>query len=205
MKHFKILTLAAVAALACSDAAIAGPQWTFANIGLATGDGDAADDTEFFSIGGSLAIADTWHVRGEWATGEAESNGGRDVDVLELGAGLHRNISDSTDVVVDLFLGSIDETDGGGGSTDSDYFGYSLGVRSMLTDEFEFNAAIIYADVDCPAGCGGAIGSAVNVGGEIGGRYLFDEAISVGASFNWNGVQGDLLTLNVRWAFGDVF
>ncbi len=204
MKHFKLLALAAAAALACSGAAVAGPQWTFADLGLATGDGDATDDTEFFGVKGSLAIADMWHVQGEWATGEAENNGGRDVDVLELGAGLHRHMSDSTDLVINLFFGSIDEEDGGGGSTESDYFGYSFGVRSMLTDELEFNAAIIYADVDCPAGCGGPTGSAVDVGGEIGGRYLFDEAISVGVSLNWNGVQGDLLTLDVRWAFGDV-
>ena len=203
MKHFKLLVLAA--ALVCSGAAVAGPQWTFANIGIATGDGDEVDDTEFFGLEGCLSIAEIWHVRGEWATGEAENNGGRDVDILELGVGVHRSISDSTDVVADLFLGTIDEVDGGGGSTESDYMGYSLGIRSMLTDEFEFNAAINYADVDCPAGCGAVTGSAVNVGGKIGGRYLFDEAISVGASFNWNGVQGDLLTLNVRWAFGDVF
>ncbi len=205
MKHIKVLALAAAAALACSGAAVAGPQWTFANIGIATGDGDETDDTKFFGFEGCLAVADIWHVRGEWATGETENNGGRDVDVLELGVGLHRNISDSTDLVIDLFFGSIDEDDGGGGSTESDYLGYSFGVRSMVTDEFEFNAAVNYADVDCPAGCGAASGSAVNVGGEIGGRYLFAEAISVGASLNWNGVHGDLLTLNVRWAFGDVF
>ena len=203
MKHFNVLAL--TAALACSGAAVAGPQWTFAEIGIATGDGDETDDTKFTGVAGSLAIADMWHVRGEWATGETENNGGRDVDFLELGAGLHRNINENTDVVIDVFFGNIDEDNGGGGSTDSDYFGYSFGIRSMLSDEFEFNAAVIYADVDCPAGCGAATGSAVNVGGEIGGRYLFDNAISVGASFNWNGVQGDLLTLDVRWAFGDVF
>ncbi len=205
MKHLKVLALAAAAALACSGAAVAGPQWTFANIGMATGDGDETDDTKFVGFEGCLSVADMWHVQGKWATGETESNGGRDVDILQLGVGLHRNVSDSTDVVVDLFFGTIDEVDGGGGSTESDYMGYSLGVRSMLTDQFEFNAAVNYADVDCPAGCGAATGSAVNVGGEMGGRYLFNEAISVGATFNWDGVQGDLLTLNVRWAFGDVF
>ena len=205
MKHIKVLAFAAVAALACSGAAVAGPEWTFAHLGLATGDGDETDDTQFLRVSGSLAFGDTWHAQGEWATGETENNGGRDVDFLELGAGLHRHISDNTDLVVDVFFGSIDEEDGGGGSTESDYFGYSLGVRTLLTDEFEFNAAIIYADVDCPAGCGGPVGSAVNVGGEIGGRYLFDNAISVGASLNWDGVQGDLLTLDVRWAFGDLW
>ncbi len=205
MKHFKVLALAAVAAMACSGAAVAGPQWTFGNIGMVTGNGDETADTEFNSFEGSVVIADIWHIQGGWATGETERNGGRDVDILQLGVGLHRNVSDSTDVVVDLFFGTIDEVDGGGGSTESDYMGYSLGVRSMLTRDFEFNAAINYADVDCPAGCGAATGSAVNVGGEMGGRYLFNEAISVGATFNWDGVQGDLLTLNVRWAFGDVF
>ena len=204
MKHFKVLALAAVAALVCSGAAVAGPQWTFADIGIATGDGDEVDDTEFYGFEGCLAFADMWHVRGELASGETENNGGRDVDVLEFGAGLHRPVNDSTDLVIDVFFGTIDETDGGGGSTESDYFGYSFGVRSMLTDQFEFNAAVNYADVDCPAGCGG-VGSAINVGGAIGGRYLFDKAISVGAGLDFNGVRGDLLTIDIRWAFGDVF
>ncbi|MFQ6005329.1 MAG: hypothetical protein ACE5OQ_07475 [Woeseia sp.] len=204
MKHSKVLIVAATAALACSGAAVAGPQWTFAEVGLATGDGDEVNDTKFIGVAGSLAFADTWHVRGEWATGETESNGGRDVDNLELAVGLNRNLTERTDLVIDLFFGSIDEENAGGGSVDSDYLGYSFGVRSMFTDQFELNAAMVYADVDCPAGCGGPTGSAVNIGGEIGGRYLFDEAISVGATFNWNGVQGDLLTVNVRWAFGDI-
>ena len=205
MKHFKLLALSAIAALVCSGAAFAGPQWTFANVGLATGDGDEVDQTEFLGFEGCFAFADMWHVRGTLATGEAENNGGRDVDILEFGAGFHRSVNDSTDVVIDVFFGTIDELQGNGTTDESDYMGYSFGVRSMLTDQFEFNAAVNYADVDCPAGCGAASGSAVNVGGEIGGRYLFAEAISVGASLNWNGVHGDLLTLNVRWAFGDVF
>ncbi len=205
MKHFKLLTLTAVAALACSGTAVAGPQWTFANAGLATGDGDDVDQTEFLGFEGCLAFADMWHVRGMLAFGETENNGGRDVDVLELGAGFHRPVNDSTDLVIDVFFGSIDETQGNGTTVESDYVGYSFGVRSMLTDEFEFNAAVNYADVDCPAGCGAAGGSAVNVGGAIGGRYLFDKAISVGAGLDFNGVHCDLLTIDIRWAFDDVF
>ena len=209
MKHFKLLALSAAAALACSGAAVAGPQWTFANVGLATGDGDEDFKTEFIGFEGCLAFADMFHVRGEWASGENLESEGLDVDILQFGAGLHRSISDNTDVSIDVFFGTIDETLPGFGPIESDYTGYSFGVRSMLTDQFEFNAAVNYADVDCPAAaaCGlGDIGlSAVNVGGEIGGRYLFDKAISVGAGLNFNGVQGDLLTLDVRWAFGDVF
>ncbi len=204
MKHFKSAVIAAAAALVCSGAAFAGPQWTFANIGMATGDGDATDDTKFIGLEGCLAISDVWHAQGKWSTGETESNGGRDVDVLQLGVGRNHRVNANTDLVVDVFLGSIDEVNGGGGSTESDYWGYSLGVRSMITKEFEFNAAMNYANVDCPAGCGGA-GSAVNVGGEIGGRYLINNDMSVGASLNLDGVQGDLLTVYVRWAFDDVF
>ncbi len=204
MKHIKLLALSAIAALVCSGAAVAGPQWTFANVGLSSGDGDEVDQTEFLGLEGCFAFADMWHVRGKLAFGETENNGGRDVDILELGVGFHRSVNDSTDVVIDVFFGTIDELQGNGTTDESDYMGYSFGVRSMLTDQFEFNAAVNYADVDCPAGCGAATGSAVNVGGEMGGRYLFNEAISVGATFNWDGVQGDLLTLNVRWAFGDV-
>lgn len=205
MKHVKSVVLAAAAALVCSGAAFAGPHWTFANIGMATGDGDATDDTKFIGLEGCMAVDDVWHVQGKWAMGETESNGGRDVDIFQLGVGRNQRVNASTDLVVDVFMGSIDEANGGGGSTESDYWGYSLGVRSMITKEFEFNAAMNYANVDCPAGCGGAGGSAVDVGGEIGGRYRVNEDLSVGASLNWDGVQGDLLTVYVRWAFDDVF
>ncbi len=79
----------------------------------------------------------------------------------------------------------------------------------MLTEQFEINAAVNYADVDCPAAVACDIGdiglSAVDVGGQIGGRYLFDKAMSVGAGLNFNGARGDVLTVDFRWAFGDVF
>ncbi len=209
MKHFKLLAFAATAALACSGAAVAGPQWTFANVGLATGDGDEDFQTEFIGFEGCLAFAEMFHVRGELASGETAANDGLDVDILQFGAGYHRSISDSTDVSIDVFFGTIEETQPNGTNIESDYTGYSFGVRSMLTEQFEFNAAVNYADVDCPAAAACDIGdiglSAVDVGGQIGGRYLFDKAISVGAGLDFNGVRGDVLTIDVRWAFGDVF
>ncbi len=209
MKHFKLLALAAITALACSGAAVAGPQWTFANVGFANGDGDEDFDTKFVGFEGCMGFADMWHVRGELASGETAENVGLDVDILQFGVGFHRSISDNTDVSIDVFFGTIDETQPLGFSIESDYMGYSFGVRSMLTEQFEFNASVNYADVDCPAAaaCGiGDIGlSAVDVGGQIGGRYLFDKAMSVGAGLNFNGVRGDVLTVDFRWAFGDFF
>ena len=72
MKSLKLIV--AAAALTISGAAVAGPSYTFVDLGYLTGDsGD--ERTDGFGLRGSFGFANLWHVAAEVSA--AEAGGGK--------------------------------------------------------------------------------------------------------------------------------
>ena len=72
----------ALAALAMSGTAVAGPSWTYVDLGYLVGDSAQKDaETEGLGLRGSFGFANMWHVQldlaaGETAGGKSDITGG---------------------------------------------------------------------------------------------------------------------------------
>jgi len=193
----KITGVLATAAMLASGSALAvdRPDWTFVQGAYGIGDGGGGNnsDTNLYELAGSVGFADMWHIAADYQDGEYF---GSDFDAYTLYVGVNPNIGDGTDLFVDLFYGNYDEDFIGGSSSDQDLWGLQAGVRHMITERFEGNVTIHYADVDQAQGSGGS--SFDDVGVEVGGQFNWG-AFSSGLSANVT--DETVVKLNVRWSF----
>jgi hypothetical protein len=193
----------ALAAFGLSSVAMAGPSWTYADVGFFVGDSDGKDmETQGFALRGSLGFGAIWHAQLDYADGEfdgGKSDGGADVDGYAIRAGIHPAATDDTDWVLDLGYSSQSYDDGFG---DYDYDGIDLrtGVRSNISDNIELRAFISLGSWDGD----GSSDEGVEVAYSVGTQYNFNEAWSVGADASFNTSDVDLMNLYVRWSFGDM-
>jgi len=180
----------ALAAFALSGVAVAGPSWTYVDLGYVRADsGD--NDADAYGIAGSFGFGELFHVNAVWVDGTDSDDD--DFDSYRIGAGLHPAVTDDTDLVLEIGYATISSDDF---SNDPSWVDLTLGVRSMITDRFELNAAIVTAVGDDDIG--GADGF-TEVGINIGGQYFFNDAISI------NVVGSDeVVKFGVRWSFGDL-
>lgn len=156
----KIGTLAAALMLAGaygSAQAANGPRYTYVEGGYVytelddpTGSDTDLDGNGLF-VAGSFAVTDVVHLFGSYSDSDLKADfgvGSEEIDyqTLSLGVGLNWALNDRIDLVgraawLDLEA-EADEV-----NEDESGFGLSLGVRSMLTDSFEINAAINYVNL----------------------------------------------------------
>jgi hypothetical protein len=194
----KKLILAA-AALALSTSAMAGPKWTYADIGYTVGT-SAEEDSDGYGVRGSFGFADIWHVRGGYSDLEVlggDDAGGLDVDGFNAYVGVNPALTENTDFVFEVGYSDFDLGPNGG------WDGYSLvvGLRSMFTEKLELNATVetISGDIEDAsfAGIGGA-GSAdfTEVKAKVGGQYMFTENVGVGVDVTLGTVNTDSLLGN---------
>lgn len=205
-----MIALAAVAATGVSGAAMAGPSWTYLDLGYTSGasfeDGSDGGDTDGFALRGSFGI-DIWHARLEYNDGEVlggKNSGGADTDGYVLAVGAHPAITDNTDLVLELSYFD-QETDFGFGEADADGYGLTVGIRSMFTDNVELSAGVTAISGD------GATSDAFFFGGDgdfksiavnAGGQYLFTDNVGVGVDVGVaSGVLGNSANFYVRWSF----
>jgi len=106
-------------------------------------DGPGLDvDGDGFGLSASFAIDDNFHVFGEYQT--ADFNFGADLDLLELGAGYHTNISPNLDVYANLGYMEFDTNVGG----DDDALFIGLGLRGAVSEAVELYGGLDYVDFD---------------------------------------------------------
>jgi len=187
----------ALAAFGLSSVAMAGPSWTYADIGYVVGDSDGNnDDVDGFSLRGSLGFAGIWHAQLDYTDVDVDPDAS--VDAYEIRVGIHPAATDNTDFVLDIgyFDGTVEES----GEPDLDFDGISLrtGVRSNISDNIELRSfiSLTYGDFENE--------DFTEISYSVGGQYNFNEAWSVGADAEFNGIEGDLMNLYVRWSFGDL-
>jgi hypothetical protein len=195
-----IITLAAVG---LSSVAMAeGPSYTYVDVGYMGADsGD--DQTTGAVLSGSLGLFENFHTNFSYsAISDSASPAIDDYDVWRLAVGMHPAITDSTDLVLELGVssGKYDDTD-----VEPDEVDLTFGVRSMIADNFELNAAAIFSQGDTDTDDG----DFQDIGIRIGGQYFFTDAISVnvtatsGTGISTGNVDnGDSIQIGGRWSFG---
>jgi hypothetical protein len=148
-------------------------------------------DGDGFEIGGSLELAQSVHVFGNFQT--LDFGAGVDVSAFEVGGGYTMPLNNGADLVARLSY--IDgEIDSGGGDADDSGFGFSAGFRNMFTPQIEGRAFVNYVDLD---------ESGDETSFELAGDYFLNDEIALGASLEL-GDDVTTWTLGARWFFGAV-
>jgi len=190
----KKLLLGTALVFASSSVFADGPSYNFIQVGYqeAKLDDDFFDiDGDGFGIGGSFEIAENWFIIAGYSS--LGFDFGVDLDQLSVGGGYHVGISDRTDVFATLSYLSAEVSASGFGSIDEDGYGVSVGLRSMLSDEFELNGSVGYSDLG-----DGADGTAFG----IGALYSFTSNFAIGLNL---GFEEDVTMYGVgaRFYFGN--
>lgn len=177
MKNLRVMTSAgAVAAMLAAGGAMAddGPKYTYLEGGYGWIDIDGLnEDGDGFNLGGSLGVTDMVFLFVDYADSEFDNN--VDFSLTEVGIGGNFELSPTTDLVGKVAWVSADLDTNGFGSLDEDGYGLSLGVRAMMTPQFELNGGVSYIDID----------DADDTALEIGAVYSFTDvfAVTANASF----------------------
>jgi len=148
-------------------------------------------DGDGYGIGGSFEVGENWFVGVSYST--IGFDFGVDLDQISVGGGYHFGMSDRTDFFATLSYLTAEVSASGFGSVDEDGYGVTIGIRSMLSDNFELNGGIGYSDLG-----DGADGTAFNAGA----LYSFTPTFAIGLDI---GVDEDvtLYGLGARFYFGD--
>ena len=215
-----IKTIIVIAALTVSGIAIAGPSYTFVDLGYLTG--DAGDErTDGLGVRGSFGFAGMWHVAGELNALEAnggKDKNGQDISGVTIYGGLHPAMTDNTDLVIDLgfdvFEAEEQASGANDGKTDIQAIFLRTGPRALLAgDKLELSAYVSVAIGETDPSLG-TKQDYTNVGLQLGGQYYFTPAISLGVEAEVNGARSgpsgssisggndDLVRIFGRWSFG---
>ncbi len=152
-KNETAVLAAAVAALFALPAVGAeGPRYTYADIGYVDLDVDDVSgfdiDGDGFSIAGSVALADNWHIFAGYDDAELDVDGGEglsgsvDLQDLSIGVGFNTGVTDTIDFVARLWFVDRDLE-----FFDDNGYGLGAGVRAMVMPKLELNGAIEYTDI----------------------------------------------------------
>lgn len=193
-------TAVCAAAVLAAGPALAGdnPAWTWGQIDYSQA--SSGDDTsDAFGLGGSLGIADLFHVQLGYQNGTIGNDFGpdQDFDGYTVTAGVHPHIGAATDAVFNVSYSkfNLDDT-----NNDVDGWGLGAGLRHMLTDQFEINGMIDWtrSSIDHVSN-----GDSTDLSWTVGGRYLITPAISAGVSYTDAGEGTG--TIDLRYQFADLF
>ena len=174
LRVFSFLVLAALGTPAIADS----PNYNFVQGTYQRADLDEQFgidiDGDGFGLSGSFDVGQDIHVFGGYQ--QFDFDFGIDLDELALGIGWHPAISQNTDLVATLAYINA-EAEGFGVSADEDGYSASVGLRSMLTDNFELAGSLVYTDI-------GSGDGDVSVAGQT--WYNLTESFAIGA-----GVEAD--------------
>lgn len=173
----KKLLLASSLFLALGSAQAAeAPKWDFVDASYLS---TKADGDRFNGLGlsASKLINENVFVLGSYSYQNIdEDQYEADINGFSAGVGYRHAVAENTDVfgaVEYIYVDADAEVSGGGSFSDSENgYGMKLGVRSMLTNEFEVQGVVNYVDLD---------GSDTSF--TVKGLYHFNKQFALGAGF----------------------
>ena len=151
---------------------------------------DLDEDGDGYTIGGSVALTDMFHVFGGYGHAEIDVDGFGDVDydTWEIGGGLNYRVGGKTDFVGRVSYVSA-ELDAGFDDVDDDGYRLYAGLRGGFDAPVELEGGVSYTDLN-------DYGDETAFVGAI--RYYFTKQWAVGGSVNL-GEDQTTWGLNVRW------
>lgn len=172
----KLVVLFAAMMVMTGVAVADGPAWTYVDLGFTVGDSNDEEftdgDTDGISLDGSWGKG-LWHVGGSYGQLGFQD---LDADVFKVMVGINPEITENTDMYVDVFFHNWDDSDAG---FEADRTGLAWGIRSMITDNFELNGGMTYTDFDVDGDEG-----VTDVGFNFGMQYFFNESMGLGFTFD---------------------
>jgi hypothetical protein len=188
----------ALAALAITGTAVAGPSWTYVDAGYARAS-SGNEDTDGYSLTGSFGL-NRLHARLSILDAEiagGKSSGGQDTDGYALAIGFHPALSDTTDLVLEVIYSDFD-VDTASSSASGDSYALKTGVRTMWTDALELSAGVSAVNGSV-SGCNACDSTDIEV--NAGGQYLFTDNIGVGVDVINGGNNGNVANFYARFSF----
>ena len=197
MKGIKLL--AATAALTVSSVAVAGPNYTYAQLGYLAIDSVGNEDSGGFELKGSFGFADVFHVGASIAAVELEggkSKDGADVDAYDIYFGYNPAITDNIDAVIRVGFEEAEFKTQDNPRVKEEALFLSFGTRAMVAENFELNAFATYSAGKAKVS-GVESEDFVEWDYSVSGIYSFTEMFAVG-------VKLDIDTINTGTLFGRV-
>jgi len=145
-------------------------------------------DGDGLGIAGSFEIGDQLHLFAGYRSFDFDF--GADLDELTVGLGWHPKLTDTTDIVFELGYVSA-EASAFGFNSDDDGYRTSLGIRSMLSPQFELAGRLNYTDV--------GDGDDTSISGEL--WYNLNESLALGGGAEF-GDDTTIYGVGLRWYFG---
>ena len=148
-------------------------------------------DGDGFGLRGSFALTENWFMVVGYQA--ADFDFGADFDHAYLGAGYRTPINDRVDLFGSVSYLTADVSADGFNSIDEDGFGLTVGVRGLVTDQFELAGSFGYSDLG-----DGVDGTAISAGA----LYSFTDVFALGIEIE---LDEDLTAFGIgaRLYFGD--
>lgn len=147
-----------------------------------------SSNADGYALRGSIGITDNVFMFAGYAD---QSISSFDIETYNVGAGYAWPISSRTDLYGKVSYVKA-EASGFGLSVDDDGFGLGIGVRHLVSDQFELEAAVNYVDLS-DSGDETALG--------IGARWHFTPQFSLGAEASFAD-DANSYGVGLRWSFG---
>lgn len=137
-------------------------------------------DGDGFAIGGSLEVAENWHMFGGYGTTGLDFS--IDLNQFTVGGGYHVDISPISSFFVNLAYVRAELDAGGFGSPDDSGYGLTIGLRSRVSQQIDLEGSLGYVDL-------GDGSDGTTLGGAA--LYRFSDMFSAGL---FVGVEEDILS-----------
>jgi hypothetical protein len=139
----------AAALLAGSAVAGEGPRYTYGELGYSRVDFDNfSEDANLFNAAGSLAVTDRVHLIAGYSNGSIDGSGVTvDLESATIGAGVNFPLNEKIDLVADAAYAWAKVDANKFGSNSDDGYALNVGLRAMLTPQFELNGGGTYVDI----------------------------------------------------------
>ena len=190
MKGIKLL--AATAALTVSGVAVAGPNYTYGQLGYVAIDSVGNEDSGGFELNGSFGFADVFHVGAGLFAGEFEggkSKDGADVDAYDIYFGYNPAVTDNVDAVIRVGFEEAEIKTQDDPRVKQESLFLSFGTRAMIAENFELNAFATYAGGKFKQS-GSESEDFVNWDYSVAGIYSFTEMFAVGVKLDLDVITG---------------